>query len=108
MSVCTNTVKEESAVSDVEIAFDNGLHLPALDLWLDAHVPRARAFVSHGHADHIEAHGAIIATPETARILRHRLQQSAGEVMVLPYGEPLALPGATPARLTLYPAGHCL
>src|SRR3954452_14886188 len=95
-------------MSDVEIVFDDGLHLPALDLWLDARVPRGRAFVSHGHADHFEVHGAIIATPETARILRHRLQQSEGEVTVLPYGEPLDLPGETPARLTLYPAGHCL
>jgi phosphoribosyl 1,2-cyclic phosphodiesterase len=42
-------------MNEVEILFDNGLHLPALDLWLDAHLPRARAFVSHGHADHIEA-----------------------------------------------------
>jgi Cft2 family RNA processing exonuclease len=93
---------------DTELLFNEGLHLPALDLWLDAHVPRTRAFVSHGHADHIEAHGHIYATPETARILRHRLQASEGEVTVLPYGEPLDLPGDLPARLTLYPAGHCL
>ncbi|MGI8856256.1 MAG: MBL fold metallo-hydrolase [Thermomicrobiales bacterium] len=95
-------------MSDIEIVFDEGLHLPALDLWLDAHLPRARAFVSHGHADHIEAHGHIIATPETVRILRHRLQDSEGEVTVLPYGESVDLPGETPAQLTLYPAGHCL
>lgn len=95
-------------MSEIEILFDEGLRLPALDLWLDAHLPRARAFVSHGHADHIEAHGQIIATLETARILRHRLQDSRGELTVVPYGEPLDLPGETPARLTLYPAGHCL
>ncbi len=95
-------------MSDIEIVFDDGVHLPALDLWLDAHLPRERAFVSHGHADHIEAHGHIIATPETVRILRHRLRDSEGEVTVIPYGEPVDLPGETPARLTLYPAGHCL
>jgi Cft2 family RNA processing exonuclease len=95
-------------MSEVEILFDDGLYLPALDLWLDAHLPRARAFVSHGHADHIEAHGQIIATPETARILRHRLQDAEGELTMLPYGEPLDLPGKPPAQLTLYPAGHCL
>ena len=45
---------------------------------------------------------------ETARILRHRLQGSEGDLTLLPYGEPLDLPGETPAQLTLYPAGHCL
>jgi Cft2 family RNA processing exonuclease len=95
-------------MSDVEVVFNDGLHLPALDLWLDAHLPQARAVVSHGHADHIEAHGHVIATPETARILRHRVQSFAGTITPLPYGETLDLPGPLPARLTLYPAGHCL
>lgn len=95
-------------MSDLEIVFDEGVYVPALDLWLDAHVPRPRAFVSHGHADHIEAHGEIIATSETARILRHRLQVSQGELTAVQYGESLDLPGGLPARLTLYPAGHCL
>jgi Cft2 family RNA processing exonuclease len=95
-------------MSAVEVVFADGLHLPALDLWLDAHLPRARVFVSHGHADHIEAHGQSISTPETARILRHRLRDSEGVLTALPYGEPFDLPGETPAQLTLYPAGHCL
>ncbi len=91
-----------------EILFDAGLYLPALDLWLDPQHPQARAVVSHGHADHIAAHDHLIATPETARILQHRVQAFTGTVTPLPYGEPLDLPGPTPARLTLYPAGHCL
>ena len=91
-----------------EITYNEGLYLPALDLWLDAKVPRARAFVSHGHSDHIEAHGAIIATPETARILAHRLAAFTGTAALVPYYEPYDLPGLTPAQLTLYPAGHCL
>lgn len=95
-------------MGDVAIHFDEGLHMPDLDLWLDAKVPRARSFVSHGHADHIESHGHLIATPETARILRHRLQEFRGETTLLPYGEPYDLPSDTPAQLTLYPAGHCL
>lgn len=94
--------------ADVEIVFDDGLHIPVLDLWLDAKVPRPRAVVSHGHADHIESHRHLIATPETARILRHRLQEFRGETTLLPYGESLALDGDTPAQLTFYPAGHCL
>ncbi len=95
-------------MDDTAIHYDNGLYLPALDLWLDAHAPQARSVVSHGHADHIEAHGHLIATPETARILAHRLQEFRGTATLLPYGEPFDLPGETPARLTLYPAGHCL
>lgn len=95
-------------MSDVDVIFDDGVYLPALDLWLDARLPRARAFVSHGHADHIEAHGHIIATPETARILQHRVQAAEGTLSALPYGEPADLPGGAPAQLTLYPAGHCL
>ncbi len=91
-----------------EIGYDEGLYLPALDLWLDAKVPRNRCLVSHGHSDHIEAHGAIIATPETARILAHRLTAFTGNAHLLPYSESFDLPGATPARVTLYPAGHCL
>ncbi len=92
----------------MEVAFDEGVYLPPLDLWLDAHQPQARAVVSHGHADHIEAHGEVIATPETARILQHRVRSFAGTVTPLAYGEPLDLPGPLPARLTFYPAGHCL
>ncbi len=92
----------------MEVAFDEGLYLPMLDLWLDAHQPQTRAIVSHGHADHIEAHGHVIATPETARILRHRVKSFVGTVTPLPYGEALDLPGPPPAQLTFYPAGHCL
>ncbi|MHB8644439.1 MAG: MBL fold metallo-hydrolase RNA specificity domain-containing protein [Thermomicrobiales bacterium] len=95
-------------MSDREVVFNNGLYLPALDLWLDPHAPQACAVVSHGHADHIEAHGQVIATPETARILRHRVQSFAGTFTALSYGESLELPGEKPAQLTLYPAGHCL
>jgi len=95
-------------MNEREVLFDEGIYLPALDLWLDARRPQMRAVVSHGHADHIESHGHIIATPETARILQHRVQSFAGTVTPLSYGESLDLPGPTPARLTLYPAGHCL
>ena len=95
-------------MTDIEIAYDEGIHLPRLDLWLDAHVPRARSFVSHGHADHIESHEHLIATPETARILRHRLQDAKGTATVLSYRTSYDLPGTIPTQMTLYPAGHCL
>lgn len=95
-------------MDNVEVVFDEGIYLPALDFWLDAHLPQAHVVVSHGHADHIEAHGHVIATPETGRIMQHRVQSFPGTMTPLPYGEPLDLPGPARAQLTLYPAGHCL
>ncbi|MDQ6834125.1 MAG: MBL fold metallo-hydrolase [Chloroflexota bacterium] len=92
----------------IDVLFDDGIYLPALDLWLDAHKPQGRVIVSHGHADHIESHGHILGTPETVRILQHRIQSFAGRVTPLAYGQSLDLPGPTAAQLTLYPAGHCL
>jgi putative mRNA 3-end processing factor len=80
-----------------------GLHLPGLDLWLDPQVPKAQAVISHAHSDHIGYHGAIIATPATARLTQHR--RGPMETTVRPYGEPLE---AERYRLTFYPAGHCL
>ena len=94
--MCTTKVKVALQMSDIEVVYDEGLYLPALDLWLDAKVPRNRCLVSHGHSDHIEAHGAIIATPETARILAHRLTAFTGTAHLLPYGEPFDLPGRRP------------
>lgn len=94
--------------TDCDVLDDDGVYLPALDLRLDPHRPCDRAVVSHAHADHIEAHRHLIATPETARILQHRARDFRGMMTALPYGEPLDLPGPTPARLTFYPAGHCL
>lgn len=95
-------------MSATQVTFNEGVYLPRLDLWFDARQPQTRAVVSHGHADHIESHGHVIATPETVRILRHRVQSFAGTVTPLPYGMPLDLVSPIPAQLTLYPAGHCL
>ena len=100
-----------TATEAIEIIYNDGLYLPALDLWCDAKTPRSRCVVSHGHSDHIEAHGEIIATPETARILAHRLAAFTGDAHLLPYGEPFDLPATgdtPPARVTFSPAGHCL
>lgn len=95
-------------MNNIQVIFNDGIYLPALDLWLDAHLPQARVIVSHAHADHIGAYRHVIATPETAHILRHRMQSCVGTITPLPYGEPLDLPGPVHAQLTLYPAGHCL
>src|ERR1044071_5488945 len=87
----------------LEVAYQNGLYLPELDLWFDAEGGRDRCVISHAHGDHIADHRAIIATPETARLFQHR--RGATEVETLRFGErkeygQFALP--------LFPAGHCL
>ena len=96
------------SVNDICVQFNHGLYLSACDLWLDPHVPRERVVVSHAHADHIEAHGHLIATSATARILRYRVPHFDGALTPLAYGESLDFSGPSPARVTLYPAGHCL
>jgi putative mRNA 3-end processing factor len=87
----------------LEVFYRNGLYLPELELWLDAHSPKERCVVSHAHGDHIAGHGAILATAATARLFRHR----CGEALIetLEYGERREYGRYA---LTLYPAGHCL
>ncbi len=87
----------------LRVEYRDGLYLPDIDLWLDADGSRERCVVSHAHADHIAEHRSIVATPETARIFRHRVGET--EVELLPYGERRDY-GAY--ALTMYPAGHCL
>jgi Cft2 family RNA processing exonuclease len=79
------------------------LYLPDLDLWFDAEGPRERCVISHAHSDHIAEHRRIVATPETARLFRHRRGES--EVESLRYGERRDFGRYA---LTMFPAGHCL
>lgn len=81
----------------------DGLYLPDLDLWLDADGARERCVISHAHSDHIAEHRAIVATPETARIFRHR--RGEADVETLNYGERRDYGRYA---LTMFPAGHCL
>ncbi|HEV2860705.1 MAG TPA: MBL fold metallo-hydrolase [Pyrinomonadaceae bacterium] len=87
----------------LRVEYREGLYLPDLDLWLDADGPRDRCVISHAHSDHIAEHRSIVATPETARIFRHRCGEA--EVELLPYGERRDYGRYA---LTMYPAGHCL
>lgn len=87
----------------LRVEYHDGLYLPDLDLWLDADGSRERCVISHGHSDHIAEHRAIIATPETARIFRHRRGEARMET--LPYGERRDYGRYA---LTFFPAGHCL
>lgn len=87
----------------LRVEYQAGLYLPDLDLWLDADGPRERCVISHGHSDHIAEHRSIIATPETARIFRHR--RGLAEMETLRYGERRDYGRFA---LTFFPAGHCL
>jgi DNA ligase-1 len=88
-----------------------GIHLPALQLWLDPHDRRAapdRVFVSHAHSDHIAGHQEVILSGPTARLMRARLAGERTE-HVLPFGEPrLFTTGGRSWQITLLPAGHIL
>jgi Cft2 family RNA processing exonuclease len=87
----------------LRVEYSGGLYLPDLDLWFDADGPRDRCVISHAHSDHIAEHRAIVATPETARLFRHR--RGEAEVEALRYGERRDYGRYA---LTMYPAGHCL
>jgi len=84
------------------VKYRGGVHLPALDLWLDPSSPRRFAFVSHAHSDHTGKHAETVLSEGTSQLMRARIGSSAQE-HVLPFGETRELRGA---RFTLLPAGH--
>ena len=44
-----------------------------IDAYIDPPQPRARAIITHGHADHARSgHGAVLATPDTIAIMKAR------------------------------------
>lgn len=87
----------------LRVEYRDGLYLPDLDLWMDADGPRDHCAISHAHSDHIAEHRSIVATPETARLFRHRMGET--EVETLRYGERRDYGRYA---LTFHPAGHCL
>ncbi len=91
------------------VQFRNGLHLPQLDWWLDAHHPVARCFVSHAHFDHLAPHREVLLSPGTAALMRARMPDRGGERIEreLPFGSPSPLsPDHPEVSVTLHPAGH--
>ena len=82
-----------------------GIHLPQIDWWLDAHRPVQRAFVSHAHFDHFAEHKEMIATPATIRLIRARMRGRRTEHR-LAFGQAEQL--APGVAITLHPAGHML
>jgi DNA ligase I, ATP-dependent (dnl1) len=86
-----------------EIKFNNGLYLPQLDWWLDAHLPVERSFVSHAHSDHTALHREILCSAGTARLMHARLPGERIE-HILPFGQTEQFTADT--TVTLHPAGH--
>ncbi|KRA98247.1 DNA ligase-associated DEXH box helicase [Devosia sp. Root685] len=86
---------------------DRNLYVPEIDAWIDPSEPKARAIITHGHADHARSgHGAVLATPDTIEIMKVRYgEDCAGQFQGLDFHEPLTINGAT---VTFFPAGHIL
>ncbi len=81
----------------------HGIHIPAIDAWIDPSRPQSRALVTHGHADHARGgHGTIWATPETLAIIGVRYGVQSGGIPMT-CGVPLAIGDVT---VTFFPAGH--
>ena len=86
---------------------DRNLHIRAIDAYIDPSVPKSRAIITHGHADHARSgHGAVLATPDTIAIMKVRYgEDCAGRFEPLEFGVPLQIDDVT---ITLHPAGHIL
>jgi DNA ligase-1 len=86
----------------IAIRYERGVHLPALDLWLDPWDEQSTAFVSHAHSDHIGNHREVILSTITAKLMTARLPGNRVEHQ-LEFRVPFSFRNA---QLTLYPAGH--
>ena len=81
-----------------------GIYVPAGDFWIDPNAPKARALVTHGHADHARGgHGAVWATAETLAIMDARYGEQTG--VPIAYGETLRM---GTVDVSFVPAGHVL
>ena len=81
-----------------------GIYVRPADAWVDPSQPKAKALVTHGHADHARGgHEAVWATPETLAIMATRYgEQNANPVA---YDETVRI-GEVDVRFV--PAGHVL
>jgi Cft2 family RNA processing exonuclease len=89
----------------IRIAYDHGIFLPELGLWLDPARGQDLAFISHAHSDHVRRHRQAIVSPGTFRFLQV-LSPNELRARILPFGERAHFDAGFHA--TLYPAGHVL
>ena len=81
-----------------------GIYVRPADAWVDPSQPKARALVTHGHADHARGgHGEVWATAETLAIMDVRYGEQQGHSVA--YGETVRV-GAVDVGFV--PAGHVL
>jgi putative mRNA 3-end processing factor len=81
-----------------------GIYVRPADAWIDPSQPKARAWVTHGHADHARGgHGAVLATQETLAIMETRYGPQSGQPIA--YDEAIRV-GDVDVRFV--PAGHVL
>jgi DNA ligase 1 len=88
---------------EISLSPGKGLHLTALDLWLDHRRPQPWAMISHAHSDHVARHQRILCTPVTAHLLQVRYRIPRERLSIQDYHETLTYNGHL---LTLLPAGH--
>ena len=81
-----------------------GIYVRPADAWVDPSQPRARALVTHGHADHARGgHGEVWATAETLAIMGVRYGEQQGHAVA--YGESVKV---GEVEIGFVPAGHVL
>src|SRR3954462_11092818 len=81
-----------------------GIYVRPADAWIAPSRPKAKALVTHGHADHARGgHEAVLATPETLAIMGCRYGPQKGQGIA--YDEPIRV-GDVVVRFV--PAGHVL
>ena len=79
---------------------DRNLHLRKIDTYIDPLIPRERAIITHGHADHARpGHKRVLATPDTIAIMKTRYgPDCAGTFQPVSFGERVDIDGVSKPR----------